>query len=45
MWDAAAVSPNKRIRQRRPAAAAARSEPSSGGYLAALIASPLNGAK
>jgi len=44
MWDAAAVSPNKRIRQRR-AAAAARSAPSSGGYLAALIASPLSGAK
>ncbi len=43
MWDVAAVSQAKRIRPRR-AAAATRSDPSSG-YLAALIASPLNGAK
>jgi hypothetical protein len=45
MWDVAAVSQAKRIGRRRAADAATRSDPPSGGYLAALSASPLNGAK
>jgi len=45
MWHLPAVSPGKRIGRRPAAAAAARSDAPSSGYLAALIASPLNGAK
>jgi AcrR family transcriptional regulator len=45
MWHVPAVSPNKRMRRRGTAAAATRADASSSDYLAALIASPLNGAK
>jgi len=45
MWHQPAVSPSKRTRHRRAAEARARADPSNSGYLAALIASPLNGAK
>jgi len=45
MWQVPAVSPSKRTRRRRAADAATRADPSSSGYLAALIASPLSGAK
>jgi AcrR family transcriptional regulator len=45
MWDVPAVSQAKRNRRRAAADAATRASPSSSGYLAALIASPLNGAK
>lgn len=45
MWEVPAVSQPKRNRRRAAAGAATRADPSSSGYLAALIASPLNGAK
>jgi AcrR family transcriptional regulator len=45
MWHVPAVSPSKRTRRRKAADDATRAAPSSSGYLAALIASPLNGAK
>jgi AcrR family transcriptional regulator len=45
MWDVPAVSPSKRVRRRAAADAAPRADASSGDYLAALIASPLNGVK
>ena len=45
MWEVPAVSPSKRVRRRAAADAATRADASSGDYLAALIASPLNGAK
>ena len=45
MWDVPAVSQARRNRRRAAADAATRADPSSSGYLAALIASPLNGAK
>jgi hypothetical protein len=45
MWEVPAVSQPKRNRRRAAADAATRADPSSSGYLAALIASPLNGAK
>jgi len=45
MWDVPAVSQAKRTRRRRAADAAIRAAASGSDYLAALIASPLNGAK
>ena len=45
MWDVPAASQAKRIRRRRAEGAATRADASSSGYLPALIASPLNGAK
>jgi AcrR family transcriptional regulator len=45
MWHLPSVSPSRRNRRRRAADAAARADASSSGYLPALIASPLNGAK
>jgi AcrR family transcriptional regulator len=45
MWHVPAVSQSRRIRRRDTGHAATQADPSSGGYLAALIASPLNGAK
>jgi AcrR family transcriptional regulator len=42
MWNVPSVSPSRRRRRRR---AATRADASSSGYLPALIASPLNGAK
>jgi AcrR family transcriptional regulator len=45
MWQVPAVSRSKRIRRRGAGDAATRADPPSSGYLADLIASPLNGAK